>query len=170
MKENIIKMKGRDDPFARVPKDVLNDENLSWRAKGIFSYIIGKPAGWTILVQDIWKKGKEGRDAVRNALQELRREGYADLVTVYKDGRADGKVWKISDSKIYTIRKPEVQSSSYQKPENWNSGFQEVNKNDYSKNDLNKNESTERDDLYDTRFPSAEIAEQWKEMREKLQG
>jgi hypothetical protein len=99
--ETIIKTSTRDDPFARVPKDLLNDPSISWRSKGVISYLIGKPKGWKMRVSDIQKHGTEGRDAIRAALNELRSAGYAELVRVREKGRTKEWVWKIADSKVF---------------------------------------------------------------------
>lgn len=69
-----------EDPFVHVPKVFLNDPHLSWRAKGIMSYLLGKPSGWKLRVSDLQKHAKEGREAVKTALREFRELGYGALV------------------------------------------------------------------------------------------
>lgn len=100
--KNIILMSRREDPFARVPKSLLNDQRLSWKAKGIISYLIGKPSDWKTNVKDISARSTDGSNAIRSALNELRKLGYARLDKV-KDvkGRVAEWIWKISDSTIF---------------------------------------------------------------------
>jgi len=72
----------RKERFTTIDNAPLNDPNLSWRAKGILTYLIGKPADWTVRIADLVNRSKEGRDAVRTAIQELKDSGYC--VTVQK--------------------------------------------------------------------------------------
>jgi hypothetical protein len=64
------------DPFARVTKALLNDPNLSWQAKGIMAYLIGKPKNWKLRVKDLANRAKNGETSIRSALKELRTQGY----------------------------------------------------------------------------------------------
>lgn len=92
----------KDDPFARVLKSMLDDPAISWRAKGILAYLIGKPRDWKVRVSDLQKHSKEGRDSVRTALNELRNAGYAKLIDIRDDrGRLIEWMWTISDSRIF---------------------------------------------------------------------
>lgn len=102
MPENIILMSRREDPFARVPKSLLNDERLSWKAKGIISYLIGKPSDWKTNVKDISARSIDGTTAIRSALNELRKVGYARLDKIQDaNGKVVEWIWKISDSPIF---------------------------------------------------------------------
>lgn len=107
MPENIILMSRREDPFARVPKSLLNDSRLSWKAKGIISYLIGKPSDWKTNVLDVSLHSTDGVKAVRSAMNELKKLGYARLDKVQS---ANGKIaewlWKISDSPIFSPDAP----------------------------------------------------------------
>lgn len=72
----ILIYKRSTDPYARVPKALLNDERLSWKAKGIASYLLGKPVDWRTRVADLVNRGTDGRDAVYAGMKELRAAGY----------------------------------------------------------------------------------------------
>lgn len=102
MTGNIIIMAKREDPFARIPKSILNNDLLSWKAKGILAYLLGKPAGWKTNVTDLVRHGTDGKSAVWSALKELRKYGFAELVRITGErGRVAEWVWKISDSPIF---------------------------------------------------------------------
>lgn len=95
----IIQTRKSTDPFARVPKALLSDKTLSWRAKGIAAYLLGKPADWIVRTEDIIAQSKEGRDAVRAAFAELRLAGYAWLEEERSTyGTLKGKMWVVSDT------------------------------------------------------------------------
>lgn len=95
----IIRIQKRADPFARVPKVMLNDKRLSWKAKGILSYLLSKPNNWTVQSHDIFNHGTDGRDAIQAAFKELRDCGYAVLGRERNDdGTLSGTFWTVSDS------------------------------------------------------------------------
>ena len=52
---------------------------LSWRAKGILSYMLSRPDNWKINKTDLYKRGKEGRDAMQAALNELKELDYLHI-------------------------------------------------------------------------------------------
>lgn len=130
MNHNIIISSRREDPFARVPKSVLDDEHLSWKAKGILSYLLGKPPGWKVRVNDLVKHSTDGEAAVRSALKELRQLGYAKLEKEREGGRIMGWVWQISDTPMFPPYSPD---RDFQDVENHH-----ISKNDLTKNDLSK--------------------------------
>lgn len=79
---------------------------------------------------DLLKKGPEGRDALRSAMQELRKYGYADLKTVSsKDGKMAGRTWEIYEVPIDCLenRPPENPSVGKTPPSN-NNFFSNKNK------------------------------------------
>jgi hypothetical protein len=66
----------RDRNFKTINLAATEDPRLSWRAKGIHTYLVSRPDGWTFRVQDLVKRSKDGRDAVYAALRELEKYGY----------------------------------------------------------------------------------------------
>lgn len=79
--------KSKRSRFARIDNAVLQDERLSFRARGVLAFVLSKPDGWQHSGDSIAAAGAaEGRDAIRAALQELRTHGYATLHKA-RDGR-----------------------------------------------------------------------------------
>lgn len=72
-------IKRMDVPFTQVANSVLNDKNLSLRAKGLFAYIYGKPYGWEFSSLRMAQESIEGRDAIRTAIKELEDAGYLTI-------------------------------------------------------------------------------------------
>ena len=67
------------DHYTVIANDVLRDEQLSFRARGILAAILSRPDNWTIKSNLLAQQGKEGRDAIRSALKELRDANYLHL-------------------------------------------------------------------------------------------
>ena len=54
----------------------LRNTDLSLRAKGLLSQILSMPEGWDYTIAGLAKINREGKDAVRAAVQELEKAGY----------------------------------------------------------------------------------------------
>lgn len=85
------------DPFTKMPNKALEDRRLSYRAKGILAYLLGRPPQWINSVKDIQNQSTEGRDAIRAAMKELEQAGYATIVNNIVDGLTIGKRWVVTD-------------------------------------------------------------------------
>jgi len=70
------KRKGKDDPYARIAKTVVNNGKLSWEARGMLAYLLGKPDDWTISFWDLVNHSPSGAHKTRRILKELELEGY----------------------------------------------------------------------------------------------
>ena len=66
----------------------LRDSNLSLRAKGLLSQMLSLPENWDYTIAGLAAINKEGKDAIRAAVQELEKAGY---ITRRQTSGADGK-------------------------------------------------------------------------------
>lgn len=63
--------------FTILSNAVLNDDRLSFRARGVLIWLLSKPDDWRTRSDSIAAQSpKEGRDAIRSALRELAELGY----------------------------------------------------------------------------------------------
>ena len=66
----------RRDRFTTVDRRAVNDQRLSFRARGVLIWLLDKPNGWRVDSKSIAASTREGRDAIRTALRELEECGY----------------------------------------------------------------------------------------------
>ena len=64
--------------FTTLPNDLLNDESISFKAKGIYAFLNSKPDGWEFSIDRISLQTLEGRDSIRAGIVELEK---AELLT-----------------------------------------------------------------------------------------
>ncbi|AFZ69538.1 hypothetical protein [Deinococcus peraridilitoris] len=76
MSEIIRKVRSRENPYSQIYRRALQDDRLSWNARGIMGYLLSKPDNWTVSVSDLIKQGHLKRDGIRAVLKELQATGY----------------------------------------------------------------------------------------------
>lgn len=98
---SIVRIQKRENPYAQIDKTCLDDISLSWKAKGVLTYLLSKPDKWKVNIDDLKNKSTDGRDAIYSALKELRDAGYAELVNSFdENNKLLGKEWIIHETAI----------------------------------------------------------------------
>jgi hypothetical protein len=116
----------REDPFARIPKAILDSASLSWKAKGVLSYLLSKPVDWTVNLRDIRNRATDGRDSAITAMNELRKAGFVKLERLTDEGKVTKWRYLVADQPIFSPQFankspqtafPEVEKPEVEKPE-----------------------------------------------------
>ena len=99
---NTIIRAPRRHRFVVMGQRAVEDDRLSWAARGLLCYLLSRPDDWKVLVNDLRKRGNLGRDGVYRLLRELRTVGYARFLRLRdKNGRIRGGIYilrEIADS------------------------------------------------------------------------
>ena len=75
MSSTIIHATHRDRAFI-IDRRTIEDECLSWAARGLLVYLLSRTDDWTLRVEELCKCGDLGRDGLYSLLNELREAGY----------------------------------------------------------------------------------------------
>lgn len=87
--------------FGVAPNDLLNNPNISLKAKGLYVYMQSKPEDWSFSVFKISSQVKEGEEAVKSGLKELEDFGYLKRTPVKNtDGTWDGYDYSLYSTPI----------------------------------------------------------------------
>lgn len=78
--------------FTRVPNEWARDPKLSFKAKGLLTYLLSHQDGYRLTVEQVIAEATDGKSAVYSALKELVEHGY--LVRVQRRGER-GKVGEV---------------------------------------------------------------------------
>jgi hypothetical protein len=119
----IIRAARPDSNFYVLDKRISEDKRLSWAARGMLVFLLGKPDHWTVspaaLVNETAGAAKQsGRDAVYGVLKELLTVGYLQRVQSKKgDGTFGGTDYMVSEFPIAP-----VEQTASPLPENPDSG------------------------------------------------
>lgn len=86
----IVRSPRLERDFTILPNRALRDPHMSYRARGVLAYVLSMPDNWRTNAELLSRQGLEGRDALRTAINELIRAGYARRVkTRQPDGTFD---------------------------------------------------------------------------------
>ncbi len=72
--------------FTTIDNGYLNDEDLSFKAKGILTYLLSLPDDWVVHIGHIVTKSKDGISSFRTGLSELIDKGYLKRYPIKEDG------------------------------------------------------------------------------------
>lgn len=129
----IIRIQKRENPYVQIDRAAIEDNRLSWKARGILAYLLSKPDDWHIHIFDIVNHGPDGRESITTAMRELEKFGYAKLVITRNEmGQIIQKEWAVSETPTYNGFS-EVGSTEIGKPLNRQTA-PISNNNKYSKN------------------------------------
>ena len=62
--------------YSVVHNELIENERLSWKARGILIYLLSKPDHWKTSVAHLASVSPEGIHAVRTGMAELEAHGY----------------------------------------------------------------------------------------------
>jgi hypothetical protein len=83
-------------------RTVLNDERLSWKAKGLHAYMLSMPDDWVFYNEELAKHSSDGLSVVKSCIKELKQHGYLVRKSV-KDDKG-----KILSWETHVYESPEV--------------------------------------------------------------
>ena len=107
--KTVVKKK---ENFTTIHNNLILDESISWKAKGILIYMLSKPADWKYKSSEIAKNSTDGRDSVRNGLKELVENGY-----ISRQKNSDGSlIYYIFEDKRQNNIKDYLQKSETENP------------------------------------------------------
>jgi hypothetical protein len=64
-------------PFVVIDPLIFQDRNLSWRAKGIYAYLLSKVYGYeNVRFEDLLDLSLDDKQSLNDAIRELIQKGY----------------------------------------------------------------------------------------------
>lgn len=90
----IFKKHNKKRNYTVLDNELINDKCLSFRALGVLTYLLSKPETWEAKIPDLTSRPrKEGVNAIKTALKELRNAKYVILRRgEFKDSNGERKL------------------------------------------------------------------------------
>ena len=128
------------EQFATVPNELLNDNRISLKAKGLFGFLQGKPNEWKFSTERIASQLLESEKVIRKTLQELEQFGLLERILKPKDNK--GK-WTGYDYILYSkvdrlLPNPSFPKATGRFSDRMDNG-EDISKQDISKKDIVNN-------------------------------
>lgn len=99
---SIIRRSKRNTTFVQIDKTPLQDNTISWKAKGLLAYLLSLPDDWQIYTSELINHSTDGKDSTRSGMTELIEAGYIKRKQQKIDGKFAGYVYT-----VYEIPEPE---------------------------------------------------------------
>lgn len=73
--------------FTTLDCTVVRMPQLSWKAKGLHTYLMQLPEDWVLSLEDLINRSKDGRDSTKSAIRELEKAGLFVRKTIREKGK-----------------------------------------------------------------------------------
>ena len=115
----IYKIQKHKNKFSQISNNIINNPNLSAKAKGILIYLISKPPKWEVHFKDIIKHMTDGETAIRSGLKELELSGYIlrDLKRNSEDGKFEKWIWNVYEDPLPINERSDPKSRKFERKE-----------------------------------------------------
>src|SRR5690625_2721926 len=127
----------KNSNFVVMDRTFLNDERLSWKAKGILAYMLSMPDDWTFYIDELIKHSTDGKASFRSGFKELRDNGYVKRYPIRKDNKIARWETVVLENPLLT----DFQQVGNQQVEKQEVGNQPLLSTDGTKNDDTKNDN-----------------------------
>jgi hypothetical protein len=135
--------------FTVIPNYLTEDPDLSWKAKGILVYLLGRPNDWEINIPHLSSVSSDGESSTRSGFSELEDSGYATRVR-HTDEAGRIISWSVyvrqDKNDPWPFENPDVENPHVEKPHVENR--HQLNKDNTNK-DITKKEKTKTASLDD---------------------
>ncbi|MDH6456947.1 hypothetical protein M2102_000562 [Fusobacterium sp. PH5-7] len=98
--KSILKKKKKNN-YTSISNDFLQDNSISFEARGLGASLISRPDNWEINISALMIEGKIGRDKVNKIILELIKAGYMYKSQSRTSGKFSRNILFISDEKDY---------------------------------------------------------------------
>lgn len=127
--------------FTTVDNVVLNDTNLSWKAKGLFVYLWSQSDEWNFYETEVAKHSTDGIVSLKNGLKELEDQGYLKRQRVRDEqGKFKENEWILSESPM--LEKPMLENLMLDNRTLTNTNNNNINNNKDESNSTKENKES----------------------------
>ena len=132
MENNTIFLREKKErDYTVINNTILKDTRISWKAKGLFCYLLSLPKDWNICMNDLKNRAKDGIDGLKSAVKELKEYGYL-IQKRNKDekGRFLKTVYIIVENPQVEnpqVENPQVENPQVENPQLLNTNIQNTN-------------------------------------------
>lgn len=140
--------------FTTVDNLVLNDTNLSWKAKGLFVYLWSQSDEWDFYESEVVKHSTDKIASLKSGLKELEQQGYLKRQRKRDDkGHLKENEWILSDNPM--LENPMLDNLTLENHTLTNTNNNNINNNKNESNSAKENKdkkSSNKKDKYNLNY------------------
>lgn len=87
MMEKTVHRVIKNNNYTTINNEFLTRQDLSWKAKGILTYMLSKPDDWKFYVENLVEQSTDGEKSFRAGWKELKELGYIQRKPVRDNGK-----------------------------------------------------------------------------------
>lgn len=72
----LFKARKKGKGYESVSRDEIQREDMTWKATGIYCYLVSLPDGWRVNRDDMKRRKKDGQCSTDSGMRELRKLGF----------------------------------------------------------------------------------------------
>lgn len=90
-------VKNKDNPYVMIDRRPVDNPLLSYKAKGILIYLLSRPDGWEVNLEDLAKRSTDGLSAVKSGVKELKDAGHLKHAGTRNvlNGQFETVIWEV---------------------------------------------------------------------------
>jgi hypothetical protein len=154
-----------ESQFTQIHNAWIRDPNISYKAKGLLTYLLSHEVGYTITIGQIIRESGDGKQSVRSALEELIKAGYLETQrTTDERGYNAGLAYFIKDPAIPKSENPTLDNPTLDN--------QTALENNLTKKTIKQEKPTDTGfdtfwNLYPKKVAKADALKAWKQATKK---
>lgn len=143
---NVRRIKKRN--FTATDNQLVRDNRLSWKARGIFNYLWSQSEEWNFYVEEVAKHSKDGIKALKSGLSELEKHGYLKRTMVHDEsGFFKEMSWELSDIGDLTVSTKNGRTDNTVDAKNGRTDNGTLRKNNNKKEQYTSNNKEKKDNM-----------------------
>lgn len=139
--------KNAENPFTMVDNRMVNDDRLSFGAKGVLLYLLSKKDDWTPILVDIEKHNSRKEHYVRSAVKELIDYGYIERKRIREKGKFIGTQYTVYECPFLKENITTTRKTTCGKPRTNNTYINNIKESNSSKNEEFENHLDNNDKI-----------------------
>jgi len=131
--------------YSIIDNTCLRDPNLSWKAKGLFAYLLSLPDDWQIYQKDLVNRATDGDTSLRSGIIELEKAGYLKRERQRNEfGQVKGMIYHIIENPneqeclTNTTSEPRLENPIQENPDQENLNQENLNQENHILVNTNK--------------------------------
>ena len=109
----------KDNPYVMINRTPIDNVSLSFKAKGILTYLLSRPDGWEVNLVDLANRSTDGLASVQAGVKELQKAGHLHHTTIVdkETGKFASHLWEVYETPQVGVDNQNAKNQNVDKPQ-----------------------------------------------------